>query len=165
MPFQNSAKFGPVTLTSDVNRAYRGIKNNITKAAEKMPEESYGFQPVPEERPFGLWVAHIADSQVDSCSRINGELKDIHAERRKGKAELLAALRESFDICDVVYGQTTEANALEGVPTFRGTMPRIAALYGNNAHDQECYGNMAVYLRLKGLVPPSSEGQPPPIKR
>jgi hypothetical protein len=62
-------------------------------------------------------------------------------------------------MCDAVFSGTTDANASELVPSFGGQVPRASALYGMIIHSNECYGNMAVYMRLKGLVPPSSEGR------
>lgn len=148
---------GPVTTSADVNRAYENIKNNLTKAAEAMPDSDYGFQPTKEERSFGAWIAHVADAQAGGCSGIAGERKNIGAASKTTKADLVAALKESFDICDPVFSGTTDANASEMVASFGGQTPRAPALYGVLIHDNECYGNMAVYLRLKGIVPPSTE--------
>ena len=151
-----TAQTGP-SIAADLKQSYNGIKNNILQAAEKMPEDAYGFKPSPAERDFGGWVAHVADSQAGACSRIAGSPKQINAASKTTKADLIAALKESFGICDGVYEGTSDANLAEGVPSFRGQTPRVSALYGNIAHDQECYGSMAVYLRLKGIVPPSTE--------
>jgi len=150
---------GPVSMSADLNQKYNAIKNNITKAAEAMPEDAYSFEPSKEERNFGAWVAHVADSQAGSCSGIAGQRKNIGAASKTSKADLIAALKESFDICDAVYSGTTDANMNEMVASFGGQTPRAAALYGTIIHDNECYGSMAVYLRLKGIVPPSTEAQ------
>lgn len=148
---------GPVSMTADLNQKYNAIKTNLTKAAENMPEDGYSVQPSKEERVFGAWVAHVADAQASACSGIAGERKNIGAASKTTKADLVAALKQSFDICDAVFAGTTEANASEMVASFGGQTPRAAALYGTIIHSNECYGNMAVYLRLKGLVPPSTE--------
>jgi uncharacterized damage-inducible protein DinB len=148
---------GPVSMTADLNQKYNAIKNNLTKAAEEMPEDGYSLQPSKEERNFGAWVAHVADAQAGGCSGIAGARKNIGAASKTSKADLVAALKESFDICDAVYSGTTDANLNEMVASFGGQTPRAAALYGTLIHDNECYGSMAVYLRLKGLVPPSTE--------
>ncbi len=147
---------GPVTLNADLMRAYNGIKNNLTKAAEDMPEDGYSLQPTKEERNFGAWVAHAADAQAGTCSGVAGARKNIGAAAKTSKADLLAALKESFDICDAVFAGTTDANENELVPSFAGQVPRVSALYGLIVHSNECYGSMAVYLRLKGVVPPST---------
>lgn len=148
---------GPVSTSADLQRAYQQIKNNLTKAAEAMPDADYSFMPTKEERNFGGWVAHVADAQAGACSGIAGERKSIGAASKTSKADLVAALKESFDICDPVFSGTTDANASEMVANFGGQVPRASALYGVLIHDNECYGNMAVYLRLKGIVPPSTE--------
>jgi uncharacterized damage-inducible protein DinB len=148
---------GPVSMTADLNQKYNAIKNNLTKAAESMPEDGYSLQPSKEERNFGAWVAHVADAQASGCSGISGARKNIGAASKTSKADLVAALKESFDICDAAFSATTEANATDMVASFGGQTPRAAALYGVIIHSNECYGSMAVYLRLKGLVPPSTE--------
>jgi len=144
-------------LVKDLQASYDGVKANILDAAQKMPEDGYAFEPGTGSRNFGGWVAHVADSQAGSCSGINGERKQLGAAAKTSKADLLAALKESFDICDKAYAGTTADNYLSPVQSFRGATPRIAALYGNFGHDQECYGSMAVYLRAKSMVPPSTE--------
>jgi hypothetical protein len=148
------------SASMSIKQSYNGIKMNLTKAADKMPEDGYGFQPTKEERNFGAWVAHVADTQMGLCSGVAGAKKSINAGSKTSKADLVAALKESFDTCDAVYDGLTEANAGDAVPSFRGQAARIAVLANNVAHDNECYGSMAVYLRLKGIVPPSSEPRP-----
>ncbi len=154
----------PVHAPSNVEaiqQSYNVVKNNILKAADKMSDADYSFKPTPEERAFGGWVAHVADAQTGGCSRALGTPKTPSASSKTTKADLVAALKESFDTCDAAYAALTEANANEPVQSFRGPLPRLAALAGNVVHDNECYGSMAVYLRLKGIVPPSSERMSP----
>lgn len=148
---------GPVSMSADLNQKYEAIKNNITKAAEAMPEDGYAFKPESAERSFGGWVAHVADSNAGGCSGLIGTRKNIGAASKTSKADLIAALKESFDICDAVYSGTNESNLNDKVASFGGQVPRASALYGTIIHDNECYGNMAVYLRLKNIVPPSTE--------
>jgi hypothetical protein len=145
-------------LIGEAKQAYTGIKNNLMKAAEKMPEENYGFKPVAEIRSFGQEVAHVADAQIRNCSALNGDAKTPGAASKTAKADLVAALKESFAECDKAFDGTTEANAME---MTKGARPRtrIGVLIGNTTHDNEMYGAMAVYMRLKGIVPPSSEGR------
>lgn len=146
-----------------VKQNYNQLKNLLTRAAEAMPEDGYSFQPTAPERNFGGWVAHVADSQMATCSGIAGERKNLNAAAKSSKADLVAALKESFDACDPLFDGLTDANAAEAVPGFRGPQPRLTTLFGMLSHDNECYGTMAVYLRLKGIVPPSSDrsGMPP----
>jgi uncharacterized damage-inducible protein DinB len=144
--------------TADGIRAfYNGVKNNLLKAADKMPDDAYDFKPTPEQRSFGGWIAHVADAQTAGCSRVLGTPKTPGAASKTTKADLVAALKDSFETCDAAYAGLTDANAGDTVQSFRGPMTRAASLAGNVAHDNECYGTIAVYLRLKGIVPPSSE--------
>jgi len=140
-----------------IRQQYNGVKNNLLKAADKMPDDGYDFKPTPEQRTFGGWVAHVADAQTAGCSRALGTPKTPSAGSKTTKADLVAALKDSFDTCDAAYAALTDANANDSIQTYRGPTPRLAALAGNIEHDTECYGSMAVYLRLKGIVPPSSE--------
>ena len=145
------------SMAAAVKQNYNQMKTLLTRAAEAMPEGDYSFQPTPAERNFGGWVAHVADSQMGTCSAVEGERKNLGAESKTSKADLVAALKESFDACDPVFEKLTDANATDPVPSFRGKAPRLTTLFGMLSHDNECYGSMAVYLRLKGVVPPSSE--------
>jgi hypothetical protein len=140
-----------------IRQTYNIVKNNLLKAADKMPDDGYAFKPTPEERSFGGWVGHVADAQTAGCSRALGTPKTPSAGSKTTKADLVAALKDSFDTCDAAYAALTDANANESVQGYRGPTTRLAALVGNVVHDNECYGSMAVYLRLKGVVPPSSE--------
>jgi hypothetical protein len=141
-----------------LKQQYNNVKNNIMAAADKMAEADYSFQPTMPERNFGGWVAHVADAQMNTCSRVAGSPKQLGAASKTSKADLVAALKESFDACDAVYDGTTDANAGDPIQGgFGGPTTRLASLWGNISHDQECYGTMAVYLRLKNIVPPSTE--------
>jgi hypothetical protein len=138
--------------------AYTRIKTNFVKAAEKMPEDQYNFKPAEGVETFGQRVAHIAN-QMGTCSGMNGARKASSAVGKTSKTDLVAALKESFEECDKSFDALTDANAMESVAGGRGMQPRINTLYGIVVHANEVYGAMGVYLRVKGLVPPSSEGR------
>jgi len=142
-------------LIAEGKATYTGIKNNLTKAAEKMPEDQYGFQPVTEIRTFGALMAHIADAQLGLCSAARGEAKRGTAASLKTKAELQKALADSFAECDAAWDSITDANANEST----GRRSKLGNLWYNNVHSNEEYGYASVYLRLKGIVPPSSDNQ------
>jgi uncharacterized damage-inducible protein DinB len=146
-------------LSAEAKQSYTGIKNNLTKMAEKMPEEHYAFKPVPEIRSFGQLVAHVADSQARTCSMVNGEAKAVNAAQKTTKADLVAALKESFAMCDAAFDALTDAKAVEMIRMGQRQRTRLGALAAMSSHSNEEYGYMAVYLRLKGIVPPSSEGR------
>jgi len=150
---------GTPSTANAIRQSYEQVKGSITKAADKMPEDSYNFKPTPEQMSFGGWVLHVAQAQTGICSRAAGAAKMADVNGKTSKADIQAALKESFDTCDAAYAMLTDANLNDSVANFRGNTTRVALLAGNVAHDNECYGSMAVYLRLKGIVPPSSEGR------
>ncbi|MBI1787875.1 MAG: DinB family protein [Acidobacteria bacterium] len=144
-------------LIAEAKQAYTGIKNNLLKMADKMPAEQYDFKASPDVRTFGQLVAHVADAQTRTCSTIKGQPKPGDAASKTAKADLVAALQASFAECDGAFESLTDASAMEMMKTPRGERSKLGALIGNTTHDNEEYGYMAVYMRLKGLVPPSSE--------
>jgi hypothetical protein len=142
-------------LVTESKAAYTAIKTNLTRMAEKMPPENYDFKPVPEIRSFGETIAHISDSQMGACSSVRGPRKPGDAASKKTKEDLVAALSASFAECDAAWETVTDANAAE-IPQG-GRRSRLGSLIANTVHENEEYGYMAVYMRLKGVVPPSSD--------
>ena len=147
----------PVSSASEVKQAYNYVKNNIVRAAEKVPESDYGFKASPDVRTYGQLIGHVADSSMRTCSALNAAPKPATAGDKTAKADLVAALKDAFAECDKAFDALTDANATEAVAAGRGQRTRIGALYGQVTHDNEMYGYMSVYMRLKGVVPPSSE--------
>lgn len=150
-------------LSADTKNFYNGIKGTLTKAADEMSDADYSFKASPPERTYGAIVGHIADVQLALCGNANGEQKMGDAEKTKTtKADLVTALKASFDYCDGVYNGLTDADAATKVTMFGpNKATKLAVLNFNIAHDNEMYGQMVVYLRIKGLVPPSSQRRQP----
>jgi len=150
-------------LSTDTKNFYNGIKGTLTKAADQMADADYSFKASPAERTYGAIVGHIADVQMALCAHAKGEEKEGDAEKTKtAKADLVAALKASFDYCDGVYNSLTDADAATMVTMFGPRKAtKLAVLNFNIAHDNEMYGQMVVYLRLKGMVPPSSQRRQP----
>jgi hypothetical protein len=144
-------------MIAELKQMYTNVKNNHVKMADKMPEEHYSFKATAEIRIFGQLVAHVADSQARTCSAVNGEQKAVNASSKTTKADLVAALKESFDMCDKAFDSLTDAKAAEMVAIGQRQRSRLGMLTGMVSHSNEEYGYMAVYLRLKSIVPPSSE--------
>lgn len=144
------------SYTAEAKQFYTGIKDNLLVAAEKMPEDAYGFKPAPDIRTFGQLIAHVADSNLIFCSVTKGEQKKGDAASKTSKADLTAALKESFDYCDSAFSLPDDATS-QAVTLFRRQMSKLSALHALVDHDNEMYGTMSVYLRLKGIVPPSTE--------
>ena len=146
-------------LSAEVKQAADRVANNLLKMAEKMPEDLYGFQPVPEIRTFAGTLGHTIDARMRTCAGITGSGTQLGASKMTAKAELVAAMKSSIAECDKAFAGLTDAGVVQLVTGGRGgARSRLATLYGMVAHDNEEYGYLAVHLRLKGIVPPSSEG-------
>jgi uncharacterized damage-inducible protein DinB len=140
--------------------AYGFLKFTLLRSAEKMPEENYKFRPAWVVRSFGQIIGHVADAQYIFCSQARGEKNpNLKIERTKtSKADLIAALKDSFAYCDKAYDNMTDAAASQ-IVKFNGLdVPKLFMLTVNNMHTVEHYGNLTVYLRMKNIVPPSTEG-------
>ena len=147
---------GASPFAEEAKKDYAAVKNNLMKAAEAMPEEGYSFKATADVRTFGALVAHVAETQSWACGALLGS-KSKPAKPGNTKAEATAALQAAFVTCDSAYDSVTAGNQTEIAGTGLLKRSRLAALYLNNEHNNETYGTMAVYLRLKGIVPPSSE--------
>jgi uncharacterized damage-inducible protein DinB len=134
----------------------------IADAAAKMPESEYPFKPDPAVRSFGQILGHIADANYLFCSAVLGDTgpaKEIE-KTKTTKAELTSALHDAFAYCDRAYDTLTDADATKTIQAFGGERNKLGALWFNASHNLEHYGNLVVYLRVKGIVPPSSDTKP-----
>jgi len=138
---------------------YSFAKRNILRSADKIPDELWSFRPTPEVRTIGQLFAHIADGQYEFCGMaVEGKVVDKGVEKSaKTKAEIVAALKDAFAYCDAGYAKLTDASAVELVSAFGQKATRIGILDFNITHTYEHYGNLVTYMRIKGIVPPSSE--------
>lgn len=144
--------------------AFAHIKGLILKSAEKMPEEGYAFRPVETVRTYGQILAHVADAQYLFGSILLGVPNPAPRieKTRTTKAEILAALKEAFAYSEKAINGLDETSATQTVKMFGGDTPKAGVVAVDNIHNMEHYGNLTTYLRMKGLVPPSSEQAPPP---
>ena len=144
-------------MIAEVKQSYTTRKNQLLRSAEKMPDDGYSFKPTPEMRSFGQLVAHIADAQTRICAAAKGEQKQADAASKTSKADLTAALKASFDECDSAFDTINDTTANEMIKMGNAQRTKLGALFFATTHDNEEYGYLAVYLRLKGVTPPSSE--------
>lgn len=151
------------SLASVAKTMHATIRRNLAEAAEDMPADEYSFRPTPQVRTFGQIIDHLVTANLFFCSQAAGEKPPaaMYAQL-KGKAALVKALDESLAYCDKIYAATTDANFMHpvqigpGVGMGPANTVRGAVLMFNTAHNNEHYGNIVVYMRLKGLVPPST---------
>ena len=154
-------------ITQSERGLYSVVIGSVVKAAEKMPEENYSFKPTPEVRSFGQLVGHVADANYMFCSQASGEanpMKDIE-KTKTSKADLVAAIKGAVAYCNKTYDSMTDAKGSEMIKLFGFNLAKLSLYSLNTAHSDEHYGNMVTYLRLKGIVPPTSESQPAPAPK
>lgn len=144
----------------EVQRNYNALKGNILKSADKMPEDLYSYKPTADIRTFARILTHVIEAQVATCGAVNGTAQADQAKtpaETAPKAEIVAALKASFDACDKAYASVTDANAIELLNVGQGRKrTRIGMLWGNVSHDNEQYAQLATYMRLKNITPPSA---------
>lgn len=160
-----------LSAAAQMQSQYSQIKSNLTKLADKMPDEGYAFKPANETRTFAQGVAHAAAANFGMCANLTGKANPnagVDLEKTAAtKAAAQQALRESFAFCDEYMTHLSPETLAATYPgtSVRGTertpiQIERGGLAGNLiAHNNEMYGYLAVYLRMKGLVPPSSEGR------
>jgi uncharacterized damage-inducible protein DinB len=157
-------------MSTWLRNAYMNNRNTIVRTAEKMPEENYGMHPGEqmEVRTFGQQVGHLANYNFLWCSEAKGE-KNPNAgnnlEKLATKAEFLKAVNDAFAYCDGVYNALTDASGAETITITqengRQTQNlRLGLLTLNYGHNNEIYGSMVIFLRMKNIVPPASEPRP-----
>jgi uncharacterized damage-inducible protein DinB len=149
----------PIVETSKM--VFSIAKGDILKSADKIPQELWSFQPTPDVRTIGQLFAHIADGQYEFCMAATGDkmaAKDIE-KTAKSKDEIVTALKTAFAYCDSAFAKMTDATAGDMVDFFGRKAARIGIMDFNTAHTMEHYGNLVTYMRIKKIVPPSSEKQ------
>ena len=147
--------------SSMVTTGWSSLKKNLSASAAKVSEADYAFKPTPQVRSFGQILGHLANEHYAICAAVKGE-KSPNAndfEKLTSKAELVAAFDKSIAYCDGAYTSMTDAAGTQAVEVFGEKMMKLAALQVNLTHGSEHYGNLVTYMRLKGVVPPSSTGQ------
>ena len=159
-PADTAGTANPISASLKGN--YERVKKFIVSAAEEMPPADYAFKPTPDVRSFGQLIGHVADASYMFCGVAKKDAKPPAAAKGSiektatTKADLKKALGEAFAYCDAAYAASTDAMLTTPIELFGNKMPRFQALDINIAHDNEHYGNIVTYLRLKKLVPPSS---------
>lgn len=163
----------PATISSVVDRQVSQYEKNMVEAAEAMPADKFDFTPaslnIPgsaykDVRTFALLVKHTATANYRFWTTLTGEKMPENIKGPNGpdelktKAEIIQFLKDSFAVGHRAAKSLTPENALEQVPFFRGTQPRLFVASGAVIHAADEYGQMIEYLRMNGIVPPASRG-------
>ena len=150
------------SMAAVVKAMHATIRRNLADAAEAMPANEYAFKPTPVVRSFGQLIGHVANANFFFCSQAKGEQppSTMDYEKQSDKATLIKALNDSLTYCDAVYTLASDTN-FNGLVRIAGPKggtqtSRGAVLIFNTTHNNEHYGNIVVYMRLKGHVPPST---------
>lgn len=146
-------------VTQSLQGLFNVTKTNILASAQMLDEELYAFRPTEDVRSMGELFAHIANAQYAFCSAAAGESSpatENFEQSRTTKAGIVEALELGFGYCDDVYADMTDAKGAGAVTFFNGPNTSHGVLAFNSAHNYEHYGNLVTYMRLNGIVPPSS---------
>ncbi len=150
-----------VPLSEGLRRSYNTLKMNLTESAQKFGEADYGYRPSPEIRPYGGQLAHVANSQFNACAAARGEANPNQGQNLeqtlKTRDEIIKALADSFTFCDPAFANLTDQSAVELVKQGQNEVARGSVLTNLIVHGNEEYGILTVYIRTKGMVPPSTE--------
>jgi uncharacterized damage-inducible protein DinB len=133
----------------------------VLKSLDKMPEDKYSFKPSADVRSYGQVLAHIADGQYVLCGTVKEGKPQFKGNEKTAttKTAIVKALNDGFAYCDAVYASLTDASSAEIVSWFGQKRTKLSVLDFNIAHTMEHYGNLVTYMRMNGIVPPSSERQ------
>jgi hypothetical protein len=151
----------PATPVSDaVRSAAARAERNFVAAAEEMPSDKYGFKPTAAQMTFGEVIAHMAGGNDALCSSIGGVPAPKRAELgpSASKEKLVARLRETFQFCKTALAKVNDSKLSGKVPYFQSGEVSLAAAMVSTAEEWAGhYSQIAVYLRLNGLVPPTAK--------
>jgi hypothetical protein len=159
-------------LGAIIQRSFNIFTNYLVMAAEMMPEASFGFRPTPELRTFGQQINHATGAHYSFCNQA-GLPPGIQKQAAPNlaavttKPAIVAALKESIAYCDRVLAAASEAWLAEIVPGLGGSSSgqirgmRAHAFIYNAVHSAEDYGTITTYMRMQGVVPPSTALHPP----
>ena len=149
----------PVSAT--VKGQLARYEKNMVAAAELMPAEKYNFKPTPEMNTFGHVVMHIMQSNNNLCAKISGTpAPDLKLAEVDGKDKLVLGLKKSFEFCTTALADETDAKLGEQIALFGGKlMPRAVAWIALSDGWNDHYGQLAIYLRLNGILPPTAQAE------
>jgi uncharacterized damage-inducible protein DinB len=140
------------------NDVYARQAKYIVAAAEEMPADKYSYKPTPEQMTFGKTVAHVVQSNFGICSMLSGTPATApKVAETDPKDTLIVALKASFESCDKAMAGLQDSQLSETITFFRGAkVPRARALIEITGDLEDHYSQMAAYLRLNGMTPPSA---------
>ena len=152
-------RFPATSFLTPTKATWDSTRSLVLGLAEVVPEDKYDFKPTPAVRSFREVLIHLIAENYTFFSRVSGDNLGSNArfDSLKSRAEILKTLRESYDYGAGVWAGLTEEKALEMVAGRGGQqVQRWSAILGVIQDNMNHYGNLVVYLRLNGIVPPRS---------
>jgi uncharacterized damage-inducible protein DinB len=148
-------------VKAEVLKDWAAMKTAMVKITSEMPEDKFGFKATPTQRSYGEQAMHIAGANANFLKALGGKAPGPTINpKATAKAEIVKALEDSFDYGTALLNEQTPDSVLEQVkvPPFMGGMASRARVVNFLiGHAWNVYGQMAVYLRLSGHVPPASQ--------
>lgn len=159
LPAASFAQSPANPLTANAKVQLGAVTGFVIRSAEKVPEDLYSFKATPDVRSMAQLYGHIADALFGMCAMANSAKPPRTGIEKSEttKAALIAALKEGVSYCNTVLDGMTDTKGAETIQFYFGPTPRLSALYFAATHTYEHYGNLVTYMRLKNIVPPSSE--------
>lgn len=155
----------PSTILKDLTNDWQRQKTTMMTIADAMPEDKFGYKSTPAQRNYGEQVMHIALVNVQLLKLAGGKAPapTFTAQSVKTKADMLKALSDSYDYALALLKEQTDATIVQPIaaPAFLGPSTRARIFWTLLVHSEDIYGQMAVYLRLNGIVPPASRNAMP----
>ena len=151
--------FPATSFLTPVKAAWESTRNLVIGIVEIMPEDKYDFKPTPNVRTFRDNVIHLVGENYLFFGRVAGENLGNPAQNLKSRDELIKALRESYEYGAKVWAGLTEEKALEMIEVRGQKVQRWSAMLAAIQDNMNHYGNLVIYVRLNGLVPPRSAGR------
>ena len=151
--------FPATSFLTPAKATWESTRNLVIAIVEVMPEDKYDFKPTPTVRTFRDNVIHLVAENYLFFGRVAGENLGNPAQNLKSRDELIKPLRESYDYGAKVWAGLTEEKALEMIEVRGQKVQRWSAILGAIQDNMNHYGNLVVYVRLNGIVPPRSAGR------
>jgi uncharacterized damage-inducible protein DinB len=148
------------SIHSDFVKDWQGQKDTLVKIAQAMPEDKFSFKATPAQRSFGEHVLHIAQVNMMILQTLGSKAPAPQVNMKAtSKADTIKAMSDTFDYGLAILKEQTDQTMVGGVqgPPWMGFSTRARMFEFLVGHTQDTYGQMVVYLRLNGLVPPASQ--------
>lgn len=151
--------WGQNPVSDGLREMMAGRAKNTIAAAEEMPADKYNFKPTSAQQPFEHWVSHAAQANYFLCSKLtDATAPQAGVKEGDAKEKLIAALKKSFEYCSAQLPKLQDSKLGDEITVFGNRkMTKGATALELSADWADHYAQMATYLRLNGLLPPTAK--------